>query len=110
MSACPPSEVPDPSRRTQDRTAAGVRPVPEETPGRNTAATVGLVLGVVSLVVNPVLLMGIGAVGVSAFGFNRAALMGQFGYAPIGKRKAVLGVLLGLLGILESVVFKGSLF
>ena len=82
----------------------------EETRGRNTAATVGFVLGIVSLVVNPVLLVGIGAIGASAFGFNRASLMSQFGYAPIGQRKAILGMILGLLGIIASVAFKGSLY
>ena len=78
--------------------------------GRNTAATVGFALGIVSVVVNPVLLVGIGAIAVSAFGFNRASLMSQFGYAPIGQRKAILGMILGLLGIIASVAFKGSLY
>jgi hypothetical protein len=109
MAAGPQSAVSDPDRSESGRPAA-VAPAREETRGRNTAATVGFVLGIVSVVVNPVLLVGIGAIGFSAFGFNRASLMSQFGYAPIGKRKAILGMILGLVGILESVMYKGSLF
>lgn len=82
----------------------------DETAGRNPAATVGLLLGIVAVVVNPVLLVGLGAVAVSAFAYHRASLMSQFGYAPVGRRKAVLGVALGLLGTLGSIAFKGSLF
>ncbi|RYV50116.1 hypothetical protein [Pengzhenrongella frigida] len=110
MAAGLESAVPEPGRSAPDRPAASGDCAREETTGRNTAATVGLVLGLVSVVVNPILLVGIAAIGFSAFGYNRASLMSQFGYAPIGKRKAVLGMILGLLGIIESVVFKGSLF
>jgi hypothetical protein len=98
--ASPESTAPEPGGPPSDR----------DTAGRNTAATAGFVLGLVSVVVNPVLLVGIGAIGVSAFAFNRASLMSQFGYAPIGRGKAILGVILGLAGIVVSVVFKGSLY
>lgn len=82
----------------------------DQTTGRNKAATVGLVLGIVAVVVNPILLVGIGAIVVSAFGWNRAALMSQFGYAPVGRGRATWGLILGLVGIVESIVLKGSLF
>ncbi|HEY5514821.1 MAG TPA: hypothetical protein VIK12_01275 [Pengzhenrongella sp.] len=82
----------------------------ERTTGRNRPATVGLILGIVCLAVNPVLLVGFGAIIVSAVGLNRASLMGQFGYAQVGKRAALAGIVLGLLGIIESVVLKDSRF
>ena len=85
-------------------------PARDEAPGRNQLASVGLILGIVSVVVNPLLLAGLAAIGVSAVGFNRASLMTQFGYAPIGRGKAILGMILGLLGIIASVAFKGSLY
>jgi len=78
--------------------------------GRNRPATVGLVLGIVALVVNPVLLVGAAAIIVSGVGLNRANLMSQFGYAPIGKRRAIAGVVLGLLGIVASMALKSSRF
>ncbi len=79
-------------------------------PRRNQFASIGLILGVVSIIVNPVLVIGIAAIGVSAVGFNRASLMSQFGFAPIGRGKAILGMILGLLGIIASVAFKNSLY
>ncbi|MGV8966917.1 MAG: hypothetical protein ACOH2F_11620 [Cellulomonas sp.] len=81
-----------------------------ESPGSNKLASVGLVLGIVSVIVNPLLLVGLAAIGVSAAGVNRASLMSQFGYAPIGRGKAILGAILGLVGIIASVAFKGSLY
>lgn len=82
----------------------------DESPGRNQFASAGLILGIVSVVVNPLLLAGLVAIGVSAVGFNRASLMSQVGYSPIGRGKAILGMILGLLGIIASVAFKGSLY
>ena len=92
-----------PDARTSDSSSGGTR-------GRNTPATVGLVLGIVAMVVNPVLLVGAGAIVVSGVGLNRANLMSQFGYAPIGKQRAIWGVALGLLAIFASVAFKSSRF
>lgn len=82
----------------------------DESPRRNQLASIGLILGIVSVVVNPLLLVGIAAIGVSAVGFHRASLMSQFGFAPIGRGKAILGMILGTLGTIASVAVKGSLY
>lgn len=92
-----------------DSNAPGARSS-DQAPGRNKPATVGLVLGIVCMVVNPILLVGVGAIIFSTVGLNRATLMGQFGYAPVGKSAAVWGLVLGLLGIIVSIQFKGSLY
>ncbi|HEY8717449.1 hypothetical protein [Pengzhenrongella sp.] len=79
------------------------------------AATTGLVLGIVSVVLNPFLVVGIGAVAgfgaiiASAMGLNRASLMSAHGYAPVGKGKAIGGIVLGLVGILASMLIKNAL-
>ena len=76
----------------------------------NRPAKAGLLLGIVSVIVNPVLLVGLGAIVASAIGLNRAMLMSQHGYSAVGRTNAALGLILGLLGTVGSVVFKGSLF
>ena len=93
--------MPDPTSNAPSR---------ESTRGRNKPATVSLVLGIVGVVVYPIVLAGIGAIIFSVVGLNRANLMSQFGYAPVGKKEAIGGLALGLLGILEAVVLKNYLF
>ena len=74
------------------------------------AATTGLVLGIVSVVLNPFLLVAIGAIIASMMGLNRASLMAQHGYAPVGKGKAIGGLVLGLVGLLVSFTIKPTPF
>ncbi|MDM8084414.1 hypothetical protein QUV83_06530 [Cellulomonas cellasea] len=77
---------------------------------RNPRARAGLLLGAVSVVVNPVLLVSIAALIVSGLGLQRAGQMTQFGYAPVGRKQALGGLVLGTAGLIASITLKGGLF
>jgi hypothetical protein len=85
---------------------------PSGRPGvvRNTPATAGLVLGVIALLVNTMLLMSLAAFVLSAIGLNRAGQLVQAGYAPVGRTKAIWGMVLSLLAGAGTVLFKALLF
>ena len=76
----------------------------------NKPATIGFVLGLAAMVVNPVLVCGLAAIVFASIGVNRATLMGQQGFSAVGKRKAAWGLGLGLLATAVSIAFKGALF
>lgn len=75
----------------------------------NRPALRGLLLGIASLILNPVLLVGLAAIVVSAVGLQRAALMGDHGYSAVGRGKALGGIALGLLGTAVSILWKNAL-
>lgn len=75
----------------------------------NRHATVGLTLGVVALLVNSFLLVSLAALVFSVLGLNRAGQLVTAGYAPVGRRRAVVGLLLSLLGGASTVLFKALL-
>lgn len=77
---------------------------------RNTRATVGLWLGVASLLVNTLMLTSLAAVVVCGLGLTRAAQLTTAGYAPVGRTRAVAGLVLAVLGAGGSLAFKGLLF
>jgi hypothetical protein len=77
---------------------------------KNTRATAGLVLGVVSLLVNPFLVTSIAAIVVGAQGLVRAGQLTTAGYAPVGRTQAVVGLVLAVLGAGGTVALKGLLF
>ena len=76
----------------------------------NPPARLGLVLGVVGIVVNPVLLVGVAAIVVSAIGLRRAGLMGAHGYPAVGRGRALGGVALGLVATVLSIAVKRALW
>lgn len=76
----------------------------------NPAARLGLVLGAVAVILNPVLLVGAAALVVSGVGLHRATLMGQHGYPAVGRSRAMGGLALGLLATAASIVLKGGMF
>lgn len=76
---------------------------------RNPRARAGLILGAVSVLVNPVLLCSIAAIVVSGLGLQRAGQMTQFGYAPVGRTQAMGGLALGAVGLIASITLKGGL-
>jgi hypothetical protein len=77
---------------------------------KNTPATVGLVLGIVALVVNSFAVASLAALVFSVLGLNRAGQLVQAGYGPVGRTKAIWGIVLSLLGGAGTVLFKGLLF
>jgi hypothetical protein len=77
---------------------------------KNTAATAGLVLGIVALLANTMLLVSLAAVVLCAIGLNRAGQLVQAGYGPVGRARAIWGLVLAALGGGSTVLFKGLLF
>jgi hypothetical protein len=77
---------------------------------KNTPATVGLVLGIVALVFNTMLVVSLAAFVFSVLGLNRAGQLATAGYAPVGRARAIWGLLLALLGGAGTVLFKALLF
>ena len=77
---------------------------------KNTHATVGLVLGIVALLANSFLLVSLAALVLSVLGLNRAGQLVTAGYAPVGRGRAVAGIVLSLMGGASTVLFKGLLF
>lgn len=77
---------------------------------KNTPATAGLVLGVVAMLVNTFLLVSIAGVVLSVIGLNRAGQLTMAGYAPVGRARAIGGLVLSLLGGAGTVLFKALLF
>ena len=76
----------------------------------NTPATVGLVLGAFAMLVNSFLLASLAGVVLSFIGLRRAGQLSDAGYAPVGRRRALAGLVLWLLGGAGTVLFKGLLF
>ncbi len=70
---------------------------------RNFPATIGLILGLLSVVV-PVFVLSVAAFIVGGIGAARARGWGRLGYRPNGRRRAGWGVFLGILGVLLSIV------
>jgi hypothetical protein len=77
---------------------------------KNTPATVGLVLGIVALVFNTFLVVSLAALVLSVLGLNRAGQLVRAGYGPVGRGKAIAGIVLSLLGGAGTVLFKALLF
>ncbi|WP_227411972.1 hypothetical protein [Cryobacterium sp. BB736] len=70
---------------------------------RNFPATIGFILGVLSVVL-PVFVLSVAAFIVGGIGAARARGWGRLGYRPNGRRRAGWGVFLGILGVLLSIV------
>ena len=77
---------------------------------KNTHATVGLVLGIAALLLNTFLVMSVAGLVFSILGLNRAGQLVSAGYAPVGRGRAIAGMLLSLLGGAGTVLFKALLF
>jgi hypothetical protein len=77
---------------------------------KNTRATVALVLGVASLVVNTLMVTSLAAIVLAAMGLTRASQLSSAGYAAVGRNQAVAGLVLAVLGAGGTLAFKGLLF
>ncbi|HEY9471877.1 MAG TPA: DUF2510 domain-containing protein [Propionibacteriaceae bacterium] len=73
---------------------------PDDTPATNTPATLSLIFGIFSLIVNPVLLVGIAALILGIIGLRRA---GNF-IPPVGHGKAMAGIVLSIIGTLVNLI------
>ena len=117
-----PGWYPDPSGAEQERWWDGelwgaqtrpvsvlARPLPP-TVLKNTPATVGFALGVLALLVNTFLVVSLAAFVLSALGIARAGQFVSAGYAPVGRGRAIEGIVLSLLGGAGTVLFKALLF
>ena len=85
------------------------RPLPP-TVLKNTPATAGFVLGLLALLVNTFLVVSLAAFVLSALGIARAGQFRSAGYAPVGRGRAIAGLILALLGGAGTVLFKALLF
>ncbi len=115
---------PDPSgaaaQRWWDGTSwsASTQPYPLQAPMtaypvptvKNTPATAGLVLGIVAMFVDPLTIPALLGIIFSGIGLNRASTLSRHGYAPVGRAKAVWGLVLSILGMLGTIFFKVMLF
>lgn len=90
--------------------SALARPLTRPTVIRNTPATVGLALGILSLLVNTLLVVSIAAAVMCALGLSRAGQLTSAGYAPVGRGRAVAGFVLAGVGAAATVLLKSLLF
>lgn len=77
--------------------------------GTNAPATAGLVLGIISVVANPLLLVGITSFILSVKGLSRARKWESEGSTPVGRKKAVWGIVLASIGSVISLLIIVSL-
>jgi hypothetical protein len=70
----------------------------------NKKATTALVLGLVSLLVNPFMILSIMAIVFGAQGRGEAAVLERSGYGKIGKTASTWAIVLGIIGCIAFVV------
>ncbi len=85
------------------------QPAPAACP-RNPQATAGLVLGIVALVVNTLAVVSVLAGVLSVLGLTKANRLQAFGYAPVGRTKAVWGLVLAVVAFFFTAQVKFFLF
>jgi hypothetical protein len=76
----------------------------------NGPATAGLVLGIIAFFVNPLTVLSILGIILSAVGLNKATQLASVGYGAIGRGKATWGLVLSILALLGTALFKGFVF
>ncbi len=77
---------------------------------KNTPATAGLTLGIIAMFLDPFAIPALLGIIFSGIGLNRANTLSQHGYGPVGRTKAVWGLVLSILGMLGTLLFKALLF
>ena len=100
--ATAPAGEPAPARPSVQRIDAHrIVYTPDEGPAKaNTPALVSLVLGIVSILVNPLLLVGIVALILGIIGLRRA----NSSFPPVGRQKALAGIILSIIGTIIGVI------
>lgn len=76
----------------------------------NGQATAGMILGIVSLLINTFLIVGLLAIVFSVLGLRNADRFQSVGYGPRGRGAAVTGLVCGIVGTVISLLFKGAFF
>jgi hypothetical protein len=101
QATAPPIE-PAPARSSVQRIDAHrIVYTPDEGPAKtNTPALVSLVLGIVSILVNPLLLVGIAALILGIIGLRRASSS----FPPVGRQRALAGIILSIIGTVIGVI------
>lgn len=77
---------------------------------KNTPSTAGLTLGIISMFIDPFAIPALLGIIFSAIGLNRANRLSQHGYGAVGRAKSVWGLVLSILGLLGTLLFKALLF
>lgn len=77
---------------------------------RNPSATAGLVLGLIALVVNTLAVVSVVGIALSWAGLVKANRLLQHGYAPVGRQKAIAGLVLSGLALFFTATAKAFLF
>lgn len=67
-------------------------------------------MGVLGLLINPVLIVGVGAIVFGSLGLGRANRWARSGLQPIGRTQAAWGLALGIIDTVGSIALKGALF
>ena len=75
-------------------------------PATNGLATAGLILGIVSIFLNTFFVVSIAGIVVSALGIKRAGDQAKAGLVPVGKTAAIWGLVLAILGAINSLAWK----
>ncbi|NMO53674.1 DUF2510 domain-containing protein [Actinoplanes sp. TBRC 11911] len=78
--------------------------------GKNMPARNALILGIISLIINPLCLPAIGAIVYGILGIKRAGVLTEAGFGSAGKGKAITGLVLGSVGLVATVILKGFFF
>ncbi|WP_291377774.1 DUF4190 domain-containing protein [Demequina sp.] len=76
----------------------------------NGQATAGMILGLVSLLINTFLIVGMLAIVFSFLGLRNADRFQSVGYGPRGRGAAVTGLVCGIVGTMISLLFKWVFF
>ena len=69
-----------------------------------------MILGIVSLLINTFLIVGMLAIMFSVLGLRNADRFQSAGYAPGGRGTAVTGLVCGIVGTVISLLFKWVFF
>ena len=79
-------------------------------PASNAAATAGLTLGIIAMFINTLMIMSLLALIFSIVGIGQAGHVARAGYGPVGRTRAIWGLVLSILGALGTLLFKALLF
>lgn len=83
--------------------------VADKKAGTNSPAQIGLVFGIISILFNPLLLVGITSFILSLRGLSRARKWEREGFTPVGRKKAVWGLVLSSVGSIVAIIIIGTL-
>lgn len=106
------SQLPDPSNHQAAGEQRAYTPYEQVggPPPRNAFAVAAFWVGIGSLVVNTFALVSIAAIVFGIMGVRRANVFARRGDQPLGRKLAVWGIVIALVGMLGTLLLKGLLF